>query len=154
MPTVIFDVFVTQERNLLEVEATRGDDVVRSVLLASEITTLDELAAWVINQAAKTRTPDAALQRRLTVTFHIEQVPDPETGLPVDTRVIDSVSAEPLPEDDGRLNFRSLPGWATWTGDEAAAWIDANVTDLATTKLAMEDMARAIAFLRDIVIGD
>jgi hypothetical protein len=154
MPTVTFDVVVTQEGNILEVEATRGSDVVKSRLLTSEVTTLEELAAWVLNQAARTLATDAVLQKRLTVTFHTQQVPDPETGKLLDTRVIDSVAAEPLPEDEGKTNFRNLPGWATWTGDEAATWIEVNVTNLASAKVALEAMARAIVFLRDMVVGD
>lgn len=52
----------------------------------------------------------------------------------------------------GKDLFDQLPGWASWTGDEAAAWIEANVTDLASAKYVLVKMARAIVYLRDIVI--
>jgi hypothetical protein len=60
----------------------------------------------------------------------------------------------PLPGqiEDAKDAFDDLPGWASWTGQEAAAWIDTNVTDLASAKTVLQNMARAIMYLRDIVI--
>ena len=43
----------------------------------------------------------------------------------------------------------SLPGWATWSVDEAVAYIDQNVTDLASAKTVQKAMAKAIIYLRD-----
>lgn len=54
--------------------------------------------------------------------------------------------------ESAKADFESLPGWATWTGAEAADWIESNVIDLATAKIAMKRMARAIVHLRDVVI--
>jgi len=54
--------------------------------------------------------------------------------------------------DEAAIDFRKLPGWATWTGPEAAEWIDEHVTDLSSAKRVLENMARAIMYLRDIVI--
>lgn len=68
-------------------------------------------------------------------------------GLPDETLFPD-VTVPLQAKDD----FENLPGWATWTGQEAADWIDANVTDLASAKTALAAMARAIMYLRDIVI--
>lgn len=62
--------------------------------------------------------------------------------------IFPDVSAPEIASDD----FESLPGWASWTGQEAADWIDANVTDLTSAKVALQAMARAIVYLRDIVI--
>jgi hypothetical protein len=49
-------------------------------------------------------------------------------------------------------DFGNLPGWATWTAAEATAWIDANVVDLASAKTTLEAMAKAIVYLRDMVL--
>jgi hypothetical protein len=49
-------------------------------------------------------------------------------------------------------DFDALPGWATWTGQEAADWIDENVIDLPSARLALTRMAQAIIYLRDVVI--
>ncbi len=49
-------------------------------------------------------------------------------------------------------NLEALPGWGSWTSDQAAQWIDQNVVDLASAKQALRAMVRAIVFLRDIVI--
>lgn len=48
--------------------------------------------------------------------------------------------------------FDQLPGWASWTGAEAAAWIDANVSNLDSARSALAKMAQAIVYLRDIVV--
>lgn len=43
----------------------------------------------------------------------------------------------------------NLPGWATWTAQQAVDYVEANVTDLATAKAALKAMAKAIVYLRD-----
>lgn len=53
---------------------------------------------------------------------------------------------------DAISDFGNLPGWASWSGQDAEDWINANVTDLASAKVALVSMARAIVYLRDIVI--
>ena len=54
--------------------------------------------------------------------------------------------------EDAKDNFDALPGWATWTPDEARTWIAENVRDLATAKHVIGEMAAAILYLRNIVI--
>ncbi len=49
-------------------------------------------------------------------------------------------------------DFENLPGWASWTAEEASDWIDANVTDLAAAKIVLQTMAKAIIYLRDVSI--
>jgi hypothetical protein len=41
-----------------------------------------------------------------------------------------------------------LPGWATWTADQAADYIEANVVDLATAKEVLKKMAMMLVYLR------
>jgi hypothetical protein len=48
--------------------------------------------------------------------------------------------------------FENLPGFATWTAQEASDWIESNVVDLDTAKTALSRTARALVYLRDIVI--
>jgi hypothetical protein len=55
---------------------------------------------------------------------------------------------------NAKTNIESVPGWATWTGAEAAAWIDASVTDLTTAKTALIAMARVIVELRNALYPD
>lgn len=50
---------------------------------------------------------------------------------------------------DAKLGMANLPGWATWTAIEMADWIEANVTNLASAKVCLQKMARAICYLRD-----
>lgn len=59
----------------------------------------------------------------------------------------DTVGAETAKDE-----FEGMPGWADWNAAQAEAWIDANVTDLASAKNVLSKMARAVIYLRDIVI--
>ncbi len=54
--------------------------------------------------------------------------------------------------DVGRQSIKALPGWATWTAEEAMAWVDANVTDLASAKVVLKALARMVVYLRDAVL--
>lgn len=71
-------------------------------------------------------------------------------------------------ERAAKVEFRSLPQWATWTpqqgreyvhgavlsgqtADEVEAWINTNVTSLATAKTALILLARNLVTLREIV---
>jgi len=152
MPQVTIDVEVTTTGITRFITATHGDKVIQSTILISEIQTVDDLAAWLLAQRGTNRTIDQSLQKRLTITYHSETVNDPETGQDVDQTVIDSVVSEPLPADDGRSEFQSLPGWASWTANEAEQWITANVTDLASAKTALKAMAKAIIYLRNVAV--
>lgn len=67
-----------------------------------------------------------------------------------------------------KTDFKNLPNWATWTGPEAAdfvhndvlsgmdktqvdAYIDANITDLASAKDVLKLLAEEVVDLRNIV---
>ncbi len=43
----------------------------------------------------------------------------------------------------------AIPGWATWDEDTTLTWLDTNVTDLASAKVALKAMARMLVALRD-----
>lgn len=57
-----------------------------------------------------------------------------------------------LAPESAKGDFEALPGWATWSAAEAVAYIEANVTTLATAKTVMERMAQAIVYLRDMSV--
>ena len=154
MPQVIVDVEVTdtQATKLVLGKVVNLNQVIRSTIFQGEVSTVNDLAAWLLAQTATVHSTDTDLQKRLTIDYHIETANDPETGQPYDATIIDSVASEPLPADDGRSNFQSLPGWATWTANEAESWIESNVTDLASAKIALKAMAKAIIFLRNVTI--
>lgn len=58
---------------------------------------------------------------------------------------------EALPEN-AVTDYSGLSGWATWAAADAAQWIESNITDLSSAKAALKDMAKALCYLRDIVI--
>lgn len=153
MTIVVIDVKVTTTGTGAKlILAKSGDDFTQALIFSDEISTIADLSAWLLAQTARQSTTDQVLQKRLTIDYHIDQVVDPETGQLVDQTVIDSTGTQPLPEDDGRANFAAMPGWATWTDAEAEAWIEANVTDLASAKTALKAMAKAIVYLRNVTI--
>lgn len=121
----------------------------RRVVMTTERTaTLEELALLILAQAQPGDVDDA-FQRRANIEAHQETGIDPETGEEYQYWVIDSVTLEQLPNEAARDGFGALPGWATWTAAEAAQWIQDNVVDLPSAKIALSAMARAIVYLRD-----
>jgi hypothetical protein len=49
-----------------------------------------------------------------------------------------------------RFDLSLLPGWANWTAQEASDYIENNTTDLASAKVVLKAMAKAIIHLRDM----
>ena len=46
-------------------------------------------------------------------------------------------------------SVKNVPGYAIWTIAEMEAWIDAEVTDLASAKVAIKGLATMIVLMRD-----
>ena len=51
-----------------------------------------------------------------------------------------------------RKAVAQIPGWCDWTAEQASAYIEKNVTDLASAKTVMKKMAEMIILLRNGVI--
>jgi hypothetical protein len=51
--------------------------------------------------------------------------------------------------ESGETDFAALPGWATWTVAQAEDYIETNVTDLASAKVVLKALAKAIVALRN-----
>lgn len=147
MPTTTVDITARTEGELTHILVQRGDDALSSVVTAGKLTTISAAIEWTVNQVFKTL-DTAEIQRRVTFTFHQEVNPDGDTVIIVDS--IDDVQL--LPRDQGKTDFEALPGWATWTAQEAVDWIETNVTDLASAKTTLQQMARAIVALRNRTI--
>jgi len=121
----------------------------RRVLMTAALgSSLEEIAALALAQEFPP-VPSQVFQRRFTIEAHQEMMDDPETGEESQVWIVDGVAGEQLPDEVARDSFENLPGWATWSGDEAATWIETNVTDLASARVALSAMARAIVALRD-----
>ena len=133
--------------NLLTLAITRGDDIAASTVQTSKITTITELVEWALARAYQTVERATEIQKRVTFTAHQEV--DPESDALV--WILDSIDdIQSLPDDIGREGMENLPGWSTWTAQEASDWIDANVIDLDSAKLALSNMAKAIVYLRNV----
>ena len=51
-----------------------------------------------------------------------------------------------------RKAIAEVPGWCDWTVEQAEAYIEKNVSDLASAKTVMKKMAEMMILLRDGVI--
>ena len=144
MTTFIIDAkAVHQEDDKIWLELTPVEPVRLPLeMTAFRSSTIDELAAMALTQAFPDL-PDAIFQKRFTIEAHQETINE-ETFW-----VVDSVEQEQLPNEAAKAGFDNLPGWASWTASEAAQWIVENVTDLASAKVALTTMAKAIVYLRD-----
>ena len=107
--------------------------------------TLEEIAHLILAQEFPPAPPQD-FQKRIVIEAHQESGTIILPGAPW---IIDDVSVEQLPDERAADEFVALPGWATWTGEQAAAWIEENVTDLVSAKTVLTAMARAIVALRD-----
>jgi len=139
------DITAVVRNGQLAIRVQRGDQFVESVLPLGEV--VDPLSAveWAVNRTMDDEAVATAVQKR--VTFSATQQPD-------GTWAVDSVdSVETLPADVGRNGLATLPGWASWSAQEAANWIDGSVTDLTSAKAALQAMAKAIVYLRKAVVG-
>ena len=70
---------------------------------------------------------------------------DPAAKTPEQTKAEQSASKI----EEARSNAGKIPAWATMTEAEAAAFIQSNVTDLASAKVALIALARIVVHLRD-----
>lgn len=91
MPTITIEAKATVNRSndIVELELSRGNRQV--TMTARRDWTLEQLAEEILAQSFPEE-PDRTFEAALTITFHTEEVTDPETGLVSTVRVLDSVS--------------------------------------------------------------
>lgn len=111
--------------------------------LIAQIPYLDAMETMLVDHS------QSLWRGRLIITAHTEQRPDPETGVEHEVTIVDGVQTQKLTEDSAEDAIRAMPGWATWSADEATQWIDANVNDLASAKTALKAMAKLLVYLRE-----
>lgn len=145
MATIVVDAVArrTTDQDTVELLLTYKDQQV--TMTAPVGSTLEEVAALILAQEFPPA-PPRDFQRRIIIEAHRENGTIVLPGAPW---IVDGVTVEQLPDERARDEFADLPGWATWTAEEAAQWVADNVTDLASAKTALTAMARAIVALRD-----
>lgn len=151
MAQIVIDVEVTTDNGLILIRARKDNRVIESTILKSELTSVNDLASWLLSQTGQKQVIDTALQKRLTIDYHIEIIHDPEIG-DIEQIVLDSVAVEPLPADEGKTSFQSLSGWSEWSPDEASDWVMLNVTSFSDARDVLEKVARMLVSLRMIVV--
>lgn len=65
-----------------------------------------------------------------------------------------SAAAEQAVLTSAKATIATVPGWASWTNEQAQTWIDANVTDLPSAIVALKKMAQMIILIRDHIRPD
>lgn len=117
--------------------------VIEAEVNLNEFSSYEDFAKWLISQP-HTKVVENNYRKRLIITFHTE----------VDgTRILDDLIVSNLPEEVSLDEIESIPNWASWNVTQAKDWIETNVTNLATAKEALKQMAEMIILLRDTVIG-
>jgi hypothetical protein len=126
--------------NVLHLEVlVNGRRLVRDIT-ASKVDTVQKLALWLVSQPLDIS--EVQPRRQAVIDYHI----DPGLG-----PVIDNLNITLLAEDQAIADIEALPGWATFSGDEAENWIEVNVTSLATAKTALKAMARLLVAERNAI---
>lgn len=138
-----------RERDVIHLELMAGGRRIIRDVTASKVDTPEKLALWVLRQAAARGTLEEGLRRRLVVDYHLEEV-EGEEGQQTSIPVVDGVVASRLTEEQAILDIEALPGWSTFTGDEAVVWINANVTD-PNVRVPLRAMARMLVAQRNVI---
>lgn len=126
--------------DLIYLELSRGGK--RATMTVQDGMTLEEMAFLALNQTQPEDVPQT-FHKRVTIDAHRQDDGGGEYW------VVDSATAEALPDEQARLDFAALGNWAVWSGDQAADWIETNVVDMASAKVALKALARAVCALRD-----
>lgn len=112
-------------------------------ITASKVDTVQKLAHWIVTQVESSASvPEVQARRQATIDYHV----DSSLGI-----VIDNVTVSLLVEDQMLLDIEALPGWATFTAQQAEDYIETNVTSLATAKTVMKAMARLLVAERNVI---
>jgi len=61
----------------------------------------------------------------------------------------DPTDYDALVRDGAEAEAASVPDWASWTMAEASDWVETNVSDLASAKVALVAMAKMVVALRN-----
>lgn len=147
MPTLTVNARATrQSENIVTLELERDGQTVDVTVYADM--TPEQVADQILAQTHPQQ-PDKTYQRKVTIDWHWETGVDPETQEEYQYKVIDGVTLDQLVDEAARDGYGALPDWASWTADEAAAWIEVNVNDLPTAKEVLKKLAMTVCYLRD-----
>lgn len=119
---------------------------IKSVVNFDKINTPYKFANWLMFQDFPPIQSSPEVNRQFTIQFHMETGID-EDGNEYQYRVVDNVSSQALPIDESQNNLLQLPGMGG-TADQAADYVNDNITNLATAKETIANQAKAILYLQ------
>lgn len=95
MPTITIEARakVNRSEDVVELELSRGDRKAR--MTARRDWTIERLAQEIVSQRFPEE-PDRTFEKILTITFHTEEIIDPETSVVSTVRVVDAVEVRPI----------------------------------------------------------
>jgi hypothetical protein len=69
---------------------------------------------------------------------------------PLYQAMLTAINSQKQKINDAHNSFKNMTGWATWTAEQVDSYIVNNVTDLASAKVVLRAMGKALIHLRDI----
>jgi len=136
-----------KDENLLYLEVEHGGQT--AVMTVFDDMPIRQVAALILDQSVPDA-PPLGMQKRFTITYHIETATDPQTGEQYNINVVDDVQLEPRQTDKARSNFKAMGQWATWSALQAVDYVEQNVTNLATAKAVIERLVEMVVYLREM----
>ena len=150
MPTTTFNIHGQTERDAIHLGIETSTGRYERAVTKTKIDTPEKLAAWLLAQPLPTKADDANFRRRLTATWHEEQVVSELGGELITTtvKVVDSVDTQVSAEE---IAWESLLGspLATVTVAQADAAVD-GIANLAEAKVYLKRVNALVINLRDI----
>lgn len=92
MPTFQVDVKARRDGDIVDLEVSRGEQQLETTLQFEEVNSLEKFANWLLSQTFPNEIDEPTLIGQLSITFHTEEVTDPETGQISIVRVLDEVN--------------------------------------------------------------
>ena len=138
----------TIELLIQQVKNNQRQDAIFTTQKSSEIQNITDVANWILSQQSPQTEPEHGINKRLIIQFHTEQ-PSPEVKVENlnANRILDSVESVPLPEIQAKNQFNQLPVFSNGLPG-INSYIDENVTNLATAKQAIAEIAKACFYLQ------
>ena len=149
MPTTIFNVHGQTERAAIHLSVETDGKYYDRTVTRSKIDTPEKLARWLLDQPVSVRNDDVDFRRRLSVTWHEEQLPDPLTGQLVTIRIIDEVAAAQPGEETAWADLLASPLGAV-TLAEANTAVD-GISNLAEAKVYFKRLNAVVLAQRDVL---
>lgn len=150
MTQFIVDVKAKETEEGTYLEITKGNKVLKTTVTKGKLDTAEKFANWLLLRTFREGEVVSDLRKRFIIEAHQEEE-EPGTLYSELIWILDSVIVHNLPQDQAKVDFSNLLGWANWTTQEAENYIEKNVNDLQSAKNVLIQMSKAIIYLRNFI---